>query len=95
MDISPHYDMNGTLQSQKYKSQHSSVSVLQSNALKETVKTIEHEFPFQNYTIDGKYDASCKDKVFFEVLSKNYDGRFLREHSAILSKLISREFCNY
>lgn len=27
VDISPHYDMNGTLQSQKYKGQHSFISI--------------------------------------------------------------------
>lgn len=42
-DISPHYDMNGTLQSQKYKSHNSFISILQLNILKETVKTIKHE----------------------------------------------------
>jgi len=68
VDISPHYDRNGTLQSQKYKSQHSSIIILQSNALKKTVKTNKREFAFQNYTIYGTYDASRKDNLFFKVL---------------------------
>lgn len=65
MDISPHYDMNGTLWSQKYESQHGFINVLQPNALKETVKTIKHEFAFLNPTVYGKYDASGKDNLFF------------------------------
>lgn len=69
--------MNGTLQPQKYKSRNSFISILQLNALEETVKAIKHEFTFQNYTIYGKDDASHKNNVFF----KNYDAKCLGEYS--------------
>lgn len=68
VDISPHCDMNGTLQSQKYKSQHSFISILQSSAWKETVKTIKDEFEFQNYTLYGKYNTSRKDNCSIKIM---------------------------
>lgn len=59
--------MNGTLQSQKYKSRNSFISILQLNALKKTVKSIKHE----SAKLHNLWEGLC--------ITKNYDAKCLRE----------------
>lgn len=80
-DISPHYDMNGTLQSQKYKSRNSFISILQLNALKKTVKTIKQESATTQFMGRIMHHKKLWCQVFMWIIS-------------IHSKLNSRYFFN-
>lgn len=48
-------------------------------------------FPINYYVvIYGKKDTSYEDNLFFKILFRNYDSRFLGEYSSVFSKLNGR-----